>query len=105
MSTTSRIARFHPVLAAALGLALACADGDEPPDCDSDTELRITYGSDIAGVDDSTTCEALPDGCEEDPSCECLIGQQVEGIHLDFCLEQGSCENDDGLLLVVCPGG
>ena len=87
----------------ALGLALAC--GQDEPNCDPETELRITYGSDIAGEPDGVSCEALPSTCDDDVSCDCLVGEQVNGINLDFCLEQGSCEVDDGLILVTCPGG
>jgi hypothetical protein len=87
----------------ALGFALACAD--DGPHCDSETEMRVTFGSDIAGEPDGVSCEALPSTCDDDVGCDCLVGERVNGINLDFCLENGACEVDDGLILVSCPGG
>jgi hypothetical protein len=97
------MSRLHPLFAAVLGFALACAERDE---CDPATEIRIVYGSDIAGEPDGVSCEQAPAVCGDAPDCECLAGQQINGIHLDFCLDEGTCEvDDDGLVRLVCPGG
>ena len=99
------MSRLPPILAALLGFALGCAD--RLPDCDPDTQMRVTYGTDLTTEDETVACETLPDECGAEPSCDCLEGLRLEnGLNLDFCLEEGTCEvDDDGLIELMCPGG
>lgn len=93
----------HLLLPFAFGLAIACAD--KGPDCDPATEMEVTFHSDIAGEGPDVFCEALPQTCDDEPTCGCLEGQDVDAFNLEFCLEEGGCTDDDGLLRVSCPGG
>ena len=87
------------------GLAFGCRDEGEPA-CDSKMELRVTYGSDIAGRDDESVCDPLPAACGTAPSCDCLRGQTLaSGANADFCLDNGACDVADGELMLECPGG
>jgi hypothetical protein len=89
----------------ASGLALACREEDEPA-CDSSSELRVTYGSDIAGREDETVCDPLPAACGATPSCDCLRGHTLaSGVSADFCIDDGACDDADGELMLECPGG
>lgn len=89
---------------AALGVALGC--GEENVACDPETEIEVLYGSDISDEPPVTACEVAPASCGDAPSCACLEGQMLDnGLQLDFCLEEGSCELEDGVVAIVCPGG
>ncbi len=94
---------LFPLAGLCVGFVLACAD--DGPDCDSATEMEVTFHSDIAGEGPDVWCEALPASCDDEPSCDCLEGQSVDAFNLEFCLEEGGCTDDDGLLRVSCPGG
>ena len=95
------------LMAAMLALASTTGLGCAEAECEA-TGLRVTYGSDVAGEDDEVVCEALPNACtdSESATCECLEGQQLPGgVNADFCLEQGACTIEDGILNLTCPGG
>lgn len=100
--------RAHPpltLLAFFLGTVLGCMN-DDVVECDPETELRIVYGSDTTESSSAVVCEAAPMACEDGIDCECLAGHTFEsGVRADFCLESGSCDDDDGTIEVVCPGG
>jgi hypothetical protein len=88
----------------ALGTAFGCADEDF--ECDARTEIEVLYGSDIADEPDQTACEEAPASCGEQPDCACLRGQMLaNGIHLDFCLDEGDCDESEDVVKIVCPGG
>ena len=90
------------LVGAMLGAALACAERDEG--CDPETEIEVLYGNDIGPS--TTRCEPAPEPCGDAPDCECLEGQTLaNGLHLDFCLEAGECDEDRDVVYVVCPGG
>lgn len=90
------------VAGATFGAALACAERD--PGCDPESEIEVLYGNDVGSS--STRCEPAPESCGDAPDCECLVGQTLDnGLHLDFCLEEGECEEDRDAVHVVCPGG
>lgn len=89
----------------ACGVALGCRDEGEAA-CDPGTELRVTYGSDIAGEDDEIVCDPLPAACGATPSCDCLRGHTLaSGVSADFCIDNGACDDADGEIVLVCPGG
>ena len=86
------------------GMAIGCEDDDV--ECDAETEIEVSYGSDIAGESDQTACEAVPASCGKQPDCACLEGQMLDnGVRFDFCLQEGDCDDSDGVVQVVCPGG
>ena len=96
---------FSLLAAVALGAAVGCAE-DDGSDCDARTEIEVLYGSDISNVPSKTACEEAPASCGEAPDCACLAGQMLDnGVNLDFCLDQGDCDDSDGVVKVVCPGG
>jgi hypothetical protein len=92
-----------------VGLALGCEDPVAAcGPCRSD-EYCVEFGSDIAGQRNTFECVALPQDCEDDPSCECLETVEDEDSNLEsslmYCLEQGSCGLASGVPHVLCPGG
>ena len=88
----------------AVGTLLGCADDDL--ECDARTEIQVRYGSDVVGEPSEEACEAAPASCGEQPDCACLEGQMLDsGLNLDFCLDEGDCDDSDGVVKVVCPGG
>ena len=92
--------------AVALALASTMVLGCSEAECEATTELRVTFGSDIAGDDGEVSCDPLPEACGETPTCECLQGQTLEsGVNADFCLEEGTCALKEGVLHLTCPGG
>ena len=94
--------RMTVMLALTATMGLGCADAE----CEATTELRVTYGSDVAGEDSEGECEPLPASCGETPTCECLEGQKLAGgVDADFCLEEGTCTVEGGTLSLTCPGG
>jgi hypothetical protein len=93
-----------PFLGLAIGVALACAKDDD--DCDPRTEIEVFYGSDTTDEPDMTACEPAPESCGDAPDCACLRGQDLDnGLHLDFCLDEGDCDDSSDVVHVVCPGG
>jgi hypothetical protein len=95
---------FFLLAGLALGAALGCADEDV--ECDARTEIEVRYGSDVADEPGGSACEEAPASCGEAPDCACLEGQMLEnGIDLDFCLTEGDCDDSDGVVKLVCPGG
>jgi hypothetical protein len=90
----------------ALGMASGCPEDDV--ECDARTEIEVLYGSDIDSVPAKTACEEAPASCGEQPDCACLQGQMLDnGVHLDFCLDNGDCDDSDsdGAVKIECPGG
>jgi hypothetical protein len=101
--------RLRPLLllpAFLVGTAIGCMNDDDVVDCDSATEVRVTYGSDTTEDEPTVVCEPSPNECTGNISCDCLPGHRFEsGVAADFCLESGSCEDDGDTIEVVCPGG
>jgi hypothetical protein len=93
------------VMTVSLSLVGCDPETCENNDCDASTELCVVYGSDIADEPSTVVCEPLPDTCDEEIACSCLVDQHVAGAGLNFCLEEGSCSFIDGVLSVTCPGG
>lgn len=52
---------------------------------------------------------ALATACKDDPSCECLATVDDDESNLEWslnlCLMEGSCDVEDNVLRVGCPGG
>jgi hypothetical protein len=95
------------VVAGSVGLVAAC--NEDPVDacdsCDPETDYCAIYHSDVAGEDPATTCQPLPDGCEDDPTCDCLSEAAADDAGLEFCITEGGCSEPDGVAIVNCPGG
>jgi hypothetical protein len=107
--------RRRPVTGLSLGFALsvalglACKDDPSCSSCDAQSEYCAVSGSDVSGESSTFECVALPDACEDAPSCECLATVDDADSNLDwslsFCLMDGACGVEDEVLRVVCPGG
>ncbi len=87
--------------------ALACAVEPETcaaAACDGATEMCVFYGSDT--LEPSVArCEPVVDACSEDRTCTCLETEVDEDSSYRFCLDAGSCTEQDGVVELVCPGG
>ncbi|MBK8260316.1 MAG: hypothetical protein IPK80_03150 [Nannocystis sp.] len=91
--------------AAAAGVDINNEGGCLPPDgyfacgssfCDVATTYCEVQVSDVFPLPDIYTCKQLPEACSKEQVCGCLEGEP--------CFEFG-CEENDGELTVLCPGG
>lgn len=66
--------------------------------CAPESEYCQRQVSDVQGIPDSYQCLPLPDGCNDQISCECLADEP--------CGEFDLCEEtQDGGVILSCPGG
>lgn len=86
------------------GTDVSAAGGCEPPAeyfvcgyafCDVATQYCEVSLSDVVGEPDYYSCKSLPEACNKELVCGCLVGEP--------CFEF-ECTEDDGLTL-YCPGG
>lgn len=73
-----------------LGLPLACAS--EPKtcpeaSCDPASEYCRLFGSDVLFEPPEATCVALPTACAAEPSCDCLLANELD---IATCQETGA---------------
>jgi len=89
--------RTVAALAFLLAGSLACSNEPatcEEAACDAETQYCQFLGSDVIGEPDSASCVEIPAECEATPTCECIHGDAF-----------GTCSVEDGLVVVVIPGG
>ena len=100
---------MRTALAAIILSTVAAACSFEPTtcveaNCDGETEMCVLAGSDTFEPD-SASCQPIVEGCEEDPTCECLDGVLSADEGNRFCFDAGGCTENNGVVELVCPGG
>lgn len=71
--------------------------------CGADTQFCAFFGSDIDEEPGSSVCYPLPESCDANAECGCLLDS--DEFNVQFCLDEGSCQANEGVFSISCPGG